>query len=154
MFSERAAKGLNDVKTEFSTPLREQAPPDFKKAALFGEQPVLGRTLMVRDQDAVNVIKWVEVFTSRGRCVLNGTNPLSWEWIAQVHYGLFNYPIRVVMYPHIPEDAAEVVRKLLEAELFGNDTYDNELHPPEKDRYYYDNVMGRMMHSHLTDHGE
>lgn len=117
MFSERAAKGLNDVKTEFSTHLREQAPPDFKKAALFGKKPVLGRTLLVHDKDAVDVIKWVEVFTSRGRCVLNGTNPLSWEWIARVQHGLFNYPIRVVMYPYIPEDAAEIVRRLLEKEL-------------------------------------
>lgn len=117
MFSERAAKGLNDVKNRVLHSSSEQAPPDFKKAALFGEKPVLGRTLMVRDQDAVNVIKWVEVFTSRGRCVLNGTNPLSWEWIAQVHYGLFNYPVRVVMYPHIPKDASEVVRRLLEKEF-------------------------------------
>lgn len=118
MFSERAAKGLNDVKTEFSTPLREQAPPDFKKAALFGKKPVLGRTLLVHDKDAVDVIKWVEVFTSRGRCVLNGTNPLSWEWIARVHYGIFGYPVRIEIYPHIPKDAAKVVLRLLKKEFF------------------------------------
>ena len=118
MFSERAAKGLNDVKTEFSTPLREQAPPDFKKAALFGKNLVLGETSMFLDKDGVDVIEWIEVFSDMGRCVLNGTNPLSWEWIAKVHYGAFGYPVRIEIYPYIPKDAAKVVLRLLKKEFF------------------------------------
>lgn len=117
MFSERAAKGLNDVKTEFSTPLREQAPPDFKKTALFGKNPVLGEVHTFIDEYGVDVIEWVEVFSDSGKCVLNGTNPLSWEWIAKVRFGSFGYPARIEMYPHIPKDAAEVVRRLLEKEI-------------------------------------
>lgn len=117
MFGERAVKGLYNVKTEFSTPLREQAPPDFKKTALFGKNPVLVNARRYPDRLAVDVIKRVEVRTSRGTCILNGTNPLSWEWIAKVHYGAFGYPVRIEMYPHIPVDAAEVVRRLLEKEI-------------------------------------
>lgn len=117
MFSERANRGFNTVKTEFSTPLREQTPPDFKKTALFGNNPVLGDICTFLDQYGTEVIEWVEVFSDRGRCVLNGTNPLSWEWIAKVHYGVFGYAIRIEMYPHIPKDAAEVVLRLLKKEI-------------------------------------
>lgn len=111
--------GFNHFKTRFSTPLREQAPPDFKKEILSGKRPVLGEILMVPgDEEDVKVIKWVEITTHRGKCILNGTNPLSWKWIAKVHYGVFNYPVRIEMYPHIPKDAAEVVLRLLKKELF------------------------------------
>lgn len=111
-------RGFNTVKTSFSTPIREQMPPDFKKEILFGKRPVLGDILMVPgDEEDVKVIKWVEVATNRGKCILNGSNPLAWEWIAKVHYGLFNYPVKIEMYPHIPKDAAEVVLRLLKKEI-------------------------------------
>lgn len=116
--SEYFLRGFGTVKTTFSTPLREQAPPDFKKEILFGKRPVLGDILMVPgDEEDVKVIKWVEVTTHRGKCILNGSNPLSWEWIAKVHYGLFNYPVKIEMHPHIPKDAAEVVLRLLKKEI-------------------------------------
>ena len=99
--------GFNSVKTEFSTPLREQAPP------------VIADILTVPgDEPDVKLIKWIEITTRRGRCILNGTNPLSWEWIAKVHYGIFGYPVRIEVYPHIPEDAAKVVIRLLKKEIF------------------------------------
>lgn len=111
-------RGFDTVKTSFSTPLREQTPPDFKKEILSGKRPVLGEILMVPgDEDDVKVIKWVEVTTHRGKCILNGTNPLAWNWIAKVHYGIFNYPVSIEMYPHIPKDAAEVVLRLLKKEI-------------------------------------
>lgn len=110
--------GFDTVKTEFSTPLREQAPPDFQKNILFGKRPVLGEILTVPgDEEDVKVIKWVEITTHLGKCVLNGSNPLAWEWIAKVHYGIFNYPVSIEMYPHIPKDAAEVVLRLLKKEI-------------------------------------
>lgn len=116
--SEYFIRGFGNVKTEFSTPLREQAPPDFKKEILSGKRPVLGEILMVPgDEEDVKVIKWVEITTHRGKCILNGTNPLAWEWIAKVYYGLFNYPVKIEMYPHIPKDAAEVVLRLLKKEI-------------------------------------
>lgn len=111
--------GFNSVKTEFSTPLREQAPPDFKKSILLGNHPVIADILTVPgDEPDVKLIKWIEITTRRGRCILNGTNPLSWEWIAKVHYGIFGYPVRIEVYPHIPEDAAKVVIRLLKKEIF------------------------------------
>ena len=111
-------RGFDTVKTSFSTPIREQMPPDFKKEILFGKRPVLGDILMVPgDEEDVKVIKWVEITTDRGKCILNGSNPLAWEWIAKVHYGLFNYPVKIEMYPHIPKDAAEVVLRLLKKEI-------------------------------------
>ena len=85
---ERFVRGFDTVKTSFSTPLREQTPPDFKKEILFGKRPILGEILMVPG-----------------------------EWIAKVHYGLFNYPVKIEMYPHIPKDAAEVVLRLLKKEI-------------------------------------
>ena len=113
--------GFNDVKTKFSIPLREQNPPEFKKAVLLGKRPVLGDILMLPgDADNVKVIKWVEVTTKRGKCILNGTNPLSWEWIAKVHYGIFGYPVRIEIYPYIPKDAAKVVLRLLKKEIFSD----------------------------------
>lgn len=111
-------RGFDTVKTSFSTPLREQTPPDFKKEILSGKHPVLGKILMVPgDEEDVKVIKWVEITTHRGKYILNGTNPLAWEWIAKVHYGLFNYPVKIEMYPHIPKDAAELVLRLLKKEI-------------------------------------
>lgn len=116
--SEYFIRGFGNVKTSFSTPLREQTPPDFKKEILSGKRPVLGGILMVPgDEEDVKVIKRVEITTHRGKCILNGTNPLAWEWIAKVHYGLFNYPVKIEMYPHIPKDAAEVVLRLLKKEI-------------------------------------
>lgn len=112
-------RGFGTVKTSFSTPLREQTPPDFKKEILSGKRPVLGDIVLTPgDEEDVKVIKWVEITTHRGKCILNGTNPLSWEWIAKVHYGIFGYPVRIEIYPHIPKDAAKVVLRLLKKEFF------------------------------------
>lgn len=111
--------GFDHVKTKFSIPPREQTPPDFKKEILSGKRPVLGDIVLTPgDEEDVKVIKWVEITTHRGKCILNGMNPLSWEWIAKVHYGLFNYPVRIEMYPYIPKDAAKVVLRLLKKEFF------------------------------------
>lgn len=116
--SEYFIRRFDTIKTSFSTPLREQTPPDFKQEILSGERPVLEEILMVPgDEEDVKVIKWVEITTHRGKCILNGTNPLAWKWIAKVHYGLFNYPVKIEMYPHIPKDAAEVVLRLLKKEI-------------------------------------
>lgn len=116
---ERFIRGFDTVKPSFSTPLREQTPPDFKKEILSGKHPVLGEILLVPgDEEDVKVIKWVEITTHRGKCILNGTNPLSWEWIAKVHYGIFGYPLRIEIYPYIPKDAAKVVLRLLKKEFF------------------------------------
>lgn len=118
-YSKNYIYGFNTVKTSFSTPLQEQEPPDFKKKALLGRHPVLGDILTVPgDEEDVKVIKWVEITTHRGKCILNGTNPLSWEWIAKVHYGIFGYPVSIEIYPYIPKDAAKVVLRLLKKEFF------------------------------------
>lgn len=112
-------RGFDTVKTSFSTPLREQTPPDFKEEIALGKHPALGHiALAPGDEDNVSVIKWVEITTHRGKCILNGTNPLSWEWIAKVHYGIFGYPVRIEIYPYIPKDAAKVVLRLLKKEFF------------------------------------
>ncbi len=86
--------GLNDVKTEFSTfSSRSRRLPISRGCSVWEKKPVLGRTLMVPQQDAVNVIKWVEgIYQSRW---LERHQSSVVKWIAQVHYGLFNYPIRV-----------------------------------------------------------
>jgi len=111
--------GFNHVKNKFSIPPREQTPPDFKKEIALGERPVLGHIVLAPgDEDNVKVIKWVEITTHRGKCILNGTNPLSWEWIAKVHYGIFSYPVRIEIYPYIPKDVAKVVLRLLKKEFF------------------------------------
>ena len=97
------------------------APPsDFKHSVFNGTRPVLGTVNLVSGEaDNVKYVKWLEVFTSKGRTILNGTTPYSWEYIAKVFYGIFSFPVRVEMHPDIPEDVREIVLPLLREEILG-----------------------------------
>ena len=95
-------------------------PPDFKHGVFGGKRPVLGKVDLVNGEaDNVKYVKWLEVFTHKGRTVLNGTNPYSWNYIAKVYYGIFSFPVRVEMNPDIPEDVREIVMPLLRKEILG-----------------------------------
>lgn len=97
------------------------APPaDFKRSVLFGRRPVLGKVdLVPGESDNVKYVKWLEVFSYKGRTILNGTTPYSWDYIAKVYYGIFSFPVRVEMNPDIPEDVREIVLPLLKKEILG-----------------------------------
>lgn len=95
-------------------------PPDFKHDVFGGKRPVLGKVdLVPGEADNVKYVKWLEVFSHKGRTVLNGTTPYSWDYIAKVHYGIFSFPVRVEMNPDIPEDVREIVLPLLKKEILG-----------------------------------
>lgn len=95
-------------------------PPDFKHAVFKGDRPVLGKVNLVPGEiDNVKYVKWVEVFTHKGRSILNGTTPYSWNYIAKVYYGIFSFPVRIEMNPDIPEDVREIVLPLLRKEILG-----------------------------------
>lgn len=95
-------------------------PPDFKRGAVIGKRPVLGRVdLVPGETDNVKYVKWLEVFSHKGRTILNGTNPYSWDYIAKVYYGIFSFPVRVEMNPDIPEYVREIVMPLLKNEILG-----------------------------------
>ena len=102
--------------TESPTP----PPPDFKHGVFKGSRPVLGKVdLIPGETDNVKYIKWLEVFTSKGRTVLNCTTPYSWGYVAKVYYGIFSFPVRVEMNPDIPEDVRAIVLPLLRKEILG-----------------------------------
>ena len=95
-------------------------PADFKHGVFRGRRPVLGKVdLVPGEEDNVKYVKWLEVFTHKGRTILNGTTPYSWDYIAKVYYGIFSFPVRVEMNPGIPEDVREIVLPLLRKELLG-----------------------------------
>lgn len=95
-------------------------PADFKHGVFKGIRPVLGAfDLVSGEADNVRYVKWLEVFTHKGRTVLNGTNPYSWNYIAKVYYGIFSSPVRVEMNPDIPEDVRAIVLPLLRKEILG-----------------------------------
>lgn len=95
-------------------------PPDFKHGVFNGQKPVLGKVdLVPGEADNVKYVKWLEVFSHKGRSILNGTTPNSWKYIAKVHYGIFSFPVRVEMNPDIPEDVREIVLPLLRKEILG-----------------------------------
>lgn len=98
------------------------APPDdFKRSVFKGNRPVLGKVdLVPGEADNVKHVKWLEVFTHKGRTILNGTTPYSWQYIAKVYYGIFSFPVRVEMNPDIPEDVQEIVLPLLRKEILGH----------------------------------
>lgn len=97
------------------------APPtDFKHSVFTGAQYVLGTVDLVPGEvDNVKYVKWLEVFSRRGKTILNGTSPYSWAYIAKVYYGIFSFPVRVEMNPDIPEDVREIVLPLLRKEILG-----------------------------------
>lgn len=97
------------------------APPtDFKHGVFNGKRPVLGKIdLVPGEADNVKYVKWLEVFSHKGKTVLNGTTPYSWQYIAKVYYGIFSFPVRVEMNPDIPEDVREIVLPLLRKEILG-----------------------------------
>ena len=95
-------------------------PADFKHGVFKGIRPVLGHVdLVPGEADNIKYVKWLEVFTHKGKTILNGTNPYSWGYIAKVYYGIFSFPVRVEMNPDIPEDVREVVLPLLRMEILG-----------------------------------
>lgn len=95
-------------------------PPDFKHGVFIGKRPVLGKVDLVSGEvDNVKYVKWLEVFSHKGRTILNGTTPYSWDYIAKVYYGIFSFPVRVEMNPDIPEDVREIVLPLLRKEILG-----------------------------------
>lgn len=95
-------------------------PSDFKHGVFKGNKPVLGKVdLVPGEADNVKYVKWLEVFTHKGKTVLNGTNPYSWTYVAKVFYGIFSFPVRVEMNPDIPEDVREIVLPLLREEILG-----------------------------------
>lgn len=95
-------------------------PADFKRGVFKGIRPVLGEVdLVPGEADNVKYVKWLEVFTSKGRTILNGTNPYGWGYIAKVFYGIFSFPVRVEMNPDIPEDVRAIVLPLLRKEILG-----------------------------------
>lgn len=100
--------------------LTVKPPADFKHGAVIGARPVLGKVdLVPGEADNVKYVKWLEVFSHKGRTILNGTNPYSWDHIAKVYYGIFSFPVRVEMNPDIPEDVREIVLPLLKKEILG-----------------------------------
>ena len=106
--------------TEDGAELTVAPPSDFKHGVFKGNRPVLGEVdLVPGETDNVKYVKWLEVFTHKGRSVLNGTNPYSWDYIAKVYYGIFALPVRVEMNPDIPEDVREIVLPLLKKEILG-----------------------------------
>ena len=95
-------------------------PPDFKHDVFKGLKPVLGKVdLVPGEADNVKYVKWLEVFTHKGRTILNGTNPYGWRYVAKVFYGIFSFPVRVEMNPDIPENVREIVLPLLRKEILG-----------------------------------
>lgn len=107
--------------TEDGAELTVPRPPsDFKHGVFIGKKPVLGKVDLVPGEvDNVKYVKWLEVFSHKGRTILNGTNPYSWDYIAKVFYGIFSFPVRVEMNPDIPEDVREIVLPLLRKEILG-----------------------------------
>lgn len=95
-------------------------PQDFVHGVFTGRKPVLGKVDLVPGEACnVKYVKWLEVFSHKGRTVLNGTTPYSWDYIAKVYYGIFSFPVRVEMNPDIPEDVREIVLPLLRKEILG-----------------------------------
>lgn len=102
------------------TKLPDILTPDFKHSVLKDARPVLGKVdLVPGEADNVKYVKWLEVFSRKGRTVINGTNPYGWGYVAKVHYGIFSFPVRVEMNPDIPEDVREIVLPLLRKEILG-----------------------------------
>lgn len=95
-------------------------PPDFNHGVFKGNKPVLGKVDIVPGEtDNVKYVKWLEVFSHKGRTILNGTTPYSWDYVAKVFYGIFSFPVRVEMNPDIPEDVRDIVLPLLRKEILG-----------------------------------
>lgn len=111
------------AETEYMEDSTEQSvkpPADFKHGVFKGNRLVLGEVDLVPGEvDNVKYVKWLEVFSHKGRTILNGTTPYSWEYVAKVFYGIFSFPVRVEMNPDIPEDVREIVLPLLRKEILG-----------------------------------
>lgn len=111
------------AETEYVEAASEQSvkpPSDIKHGVFIGGKPVLGKVdLIPGEVDNVKYVKWLEVFSHKGKTVLNGTNPYSWSYIAKVYYGIFSFPVRVEMNPDIPMDVRAIVLPLLTKEILG-----------------------------------
>ena len=120
MYVEEFEESAEQEYTEDGVDLTVAPPPDFKHCVFKGARPVLGKVDLVSGEaDNVKYVKWLEVFTHKGRTTLNGTTPYSWDYIAKVFYGIFAFPVRVEMNPDIPEDVREIVLPLLRKEILG-----------------------------------
>lgn len=111
------------AETEYAEDALEQSvkpPADFNHGVFRGRKPVLGKVDLVPGEvNNVKYVKWLEVFSSKGKTILNGTNPYSWAYIAKVYYGIFSFPVRVEMNPDIPMDVRVIVLPLLTKEILG-----------------------------------
>lgn len=121
MYIEEELEELAETEyTEDAAETSVKPPIDFKHGVFKGRKPVLGDVdLVPGEADNVKYVKWLEVFTHKGRTVLNGTNPYSWGYIAKVYYGILSFPVRVEMNPDIPEDVRVIVLPLLRKEILG-----------------------------------
>lgn len=106
------------IKKEFSTPIREQMPPDFTPSVVMGSNVRLLTVHIDRFKSVdLGFIDYLEVESNVGYTVLNATNPLALEWIAAVEYGIFGYPTRIEMNECIPERVRNILNKLLTDKL-------------------------------------
>lgn len=118
MYVEEFEESAEQEYMEDGTELKVAPPPDFKHGVFKGARPVIGEIDLVPGESGnVEYVKWLEVSTQKGRTVLNGTTPYSWDYIAKVSYGIFGTPVRVEMNPDIPEDVRKIVQPLLRKEI-------------------------------------
>lgn len=108
----------NFEKREFSTPLKEQLPPDFRSSVIKGLNAKVTYVHIDKFRSInIGLIDLVEIESNIGYTVLNATNPLSLDWIAAIEYGIFGYPTRIEMNECIPEQIRNILHKLLTDKL-------------------------------------
>lgn len=118
MFSEQLTLGFDIEKTKFAIPPHQQTPPDFQSIVLEGKDLKLGGFTLVTEDKFTKSIDYLEVFSSKGKTILNGRNPLSWEYIAKVCYNIDGDPVEISMNPHMPGEVQSIVLELLGKEFF------------------------------------
>nr|DAT35102.1 MAG TPA: hypothetical protein [Caudoviricetes sp.] len=108
----------NFEKREFSKPLKEQLPPDFRPSVVKGLNAKV-TYVHIDNFRSINLgfVNRVEIESNVGHTVLNATNPLAFSWVASVEYGIFGYPIRIEMNESIPEEIRTVLHRLLTDKL-------------------------------------
>ena len=101
-------------KREFSTPLKEQLPSDFKSSVLFGPNLKI-KSICIDDLKKIGIgyITRIELVSESGYTILNAQNPLPLDWIAIIQYGIFGYPVDVVVNDCIPENIRTILHKAL-----------------------------------------
>lgn len=101
-------------KTSFDKPLSETIPPDFKSSVLFGPNLEI-KSIDVDDLKKIRIgyITRIELVSMFGYTVLNAQNPSALKWIAMIRYGVFGYPVDVVVNDYIPENVRTILHKAL-----------------------------------------